>query len=66
MGKNVLITGGFGLLGKPLVKYLNKKNFKIFVLDKSKNKKKNKLISKNIASFVYGNFQNKILLKKNN
>ena len=64
MVKNVLVTGGFGLLGKPLVKYLSKKNFKIFVLDKSKNKKRNKLISKNIASFVYGNFQNKILLKK--
>jgi len=38
--KNILITGGFGLLGKPLVNFLKKKNYNIFVLDKSKNKKK--------------------------
>ncbi len=64
MKKNILITGGFGLLGKPLIKYLSKKNFKVFVLDKSKNKKRNRLISKSIASFVYGNFQDKFLLRK--
>ena len=64
MKKNILITGGLGLLGKPLVKFLSKKKYNVFVLDKSKNKKKNKLISKNVASFVYGNFQNKPLLKK--
>ena len=64
MKKNALITGGLGLLGKPLVKFLSKKKYNVFVLDKSKNKKKNKLISKNVASFVYGNFQNKPLLKK--
>ena len=64
MKKNILITGGLGLLGKSLVKFLRKKKYNIFVLDKSKNKKRNKLISKNVASFVYGNFQNKPLLKK--
>ena len=64
MKKNILITGGLGLLGKPLVKFLSKKKYNVFVLDKSKNKKKNKLISKKVASFVYGNFQNKPLLKK--
>jgi CDP-glucose 4,6-dehydratase len=64
MKKNALITGGLGLLGKPLVKFLSKKKYNVFVLDKSKNKKKNKLISKKVASFVYGNFQNKPLLKK--
>ena len=26
MKKNILITGGFGLLGKPLVNFLSKKN----------------------------------------
>ena len=64
MKKNILITGGFGLLGKPLVNFLSKKKYKIFVLDKSKNKKRNKLIKKNIATIVYGNFQNKVLLKR--
>ena len=64
MKKNILITGGFGLLGKPLVKFLKKKNYNIFVLDKSKNKKRNKLISKKVATIVYGDFQNKFLLKK--
>ena len=64
MGKKILITGGLGLLGKPLVSFLRKKKNSIYVLDKSKNKKKNKLINKNGISFVYGNFQNKKLLKK--
>ena len=64
MKKNILITGGLGLLGKPLVKFLSLKNYKIFVLDKSKNEKRNKLIKKNVASFVYGNFKNKNLIKK--
>ena len=64
MKKNILITGGFGLLGKPLFKFLKKKNYNIFVLDKSKNKKRNKLINKKVATIVYGDFQNKFLLKK--
>ena len=64
MKKNILITGGLGLLGKPLVRFLSKKKYNVFVLDKSKNKKRNKLISRKVASFVYGNFQNKPLLKK--
>ena len=64
MKKNVLVTGGLGLLGKPLISFLEKKNFNVFVLDKSKNQKRNKLIKKNKISFIYGNFQNKPLLKK--
>jgi CDP-glucose 4,6-dehydratase len=59
-----LVTGGLGLLGKPLISFLEKKNFNVFVLDKSKNQKRNKLIKKNKISFIYGNFQNKPLLKK--
>ena len=34
MKKNILITGGMGLLGKPLVKFLSKKKYNVFVLDK--------------------------------
>ena len=52
------------MLGKPLVKFLKKKNYNIYVLDKSKNKKRNKLINKKVATIVYGDFQNKFLLKK--
>ena len=64
MIKNVLVTGGLGLLGKPLISFLEKKNFNIFVLDKSKNQKRNKLIKKKKINFIYGNFQNKPLSKK--
>ena len=60
--KNVLVTGGLGLLGKHLINFLDKKKFKIFVLDKSKYQRKGLLISKNVY-FINGNFQNKQLVK---
>ena len=34
--KNILITGGFGLLGRNLFKILNSKKYKVFILDKKK------------------------------
>ena len=39
--KNILVTGGFGILGRSLIKQLlnNKKN-KVFLLDRSSNSKK--------------------------
>lgn len=64
MKNNILVTGGLGLLGKSLVTFLQKKNYKVFVLDRSKNKKRNKLIKKKNIDFVYGNYQNKPFLKK--
>ncbi len=64
MKKNILITGGLGLLGKSLVQFLGEKKYKIFVLDKSKNKKRNKLVNKKNVNIVYGDFRNKKLLKK--
>ena len=64
MGRKILITGGLGLLGKPLVTFLRKKKHIIYVLDKSRNKKRNKLIDRDGINFVYGNFQNKKILKK--
>ena len=39
--KTVLITGGFGLLGKSMVNFLIKKNFKVVILDYKTNRKKN-------------------------
>jgi dTDP-glucose 4,6-dehydratase len=34
MNKNIMITGGSGFIGTNLVNYLNKKNYKIFNIDK--------------------------------
>ena len=62
--KNILVTGGLGLLGKPLVSLLRKKKYNIFVLDRSKNKKRNSLIKGRNINFIYGNYQNKNFLKK--
>jgi len=64
MNKNILVTGGVGLLGKPLAIFLQKNNYKVFVLDKSTNKKRNNLITKKKIKYIYGNFQNKFFLKK--
>ena len=36
--KKILITGGFGILGTSLINILNKKGYKIFLLDRSKKK----------------------------
>ena len=36
MKQNILITGGFGLLGSNLYKFLKKKNYNVFILDKKK------------------------------
>ena len=36
MRKNILITGGFGLLGSNLYKFLNKKKYNVYLLDKKK------------------------------
>ena len=64
MIKNILVTGGLGLLGKPLVTFLKKKKYNVFVLDRSKNKKKNRLVKGRNIYFIYGNYQNKNFLKK--
>ena len=64
MIKNILVTGGLGLLGKPLVTFLRKKKYNVFVLDRSKNKKRNRLIKGRNINFIYGNYQNKNFLKK--
>ncbi len=58
--KNILVTGGLGILGASLVKKLNsKKSYKIFILDRSKNLKKIKVLElsrlKNVK-IIKGNF----------
>ena len=72
MKKNILITGGLGILGAALVKKLNKQNFNIFIIDRSKNIKKIKVLGlQNLrkVKIIKGNFINykavfKIVKKK--
>jgi CDP-glucose 4,6-dehydratase len=60
--KNVLITGGFGLLGRNLFKLLNSKKYNVFILDKKKNFfKKFELNIKN-KNIIIGNYLNKKLI----
>tara|TARA_Y100000310_G_C20546482_1_gene745835 strand:+ start:44 stop:1003 length:960 start_codon:yes stop_codon:yes gene_type:complete len=61
--KNILITGGLGLLGRSLIKKLLKEKHSIYVIDKKKNSKRNTFLNKNVK-FFYGNFVNKQNLKK--
>ena len=68
---NVLITGGFGLLGSNLYNFLNNKKYNVFILDKKKNfLKKNYLnIKKNrvfLGDYLDKNLIKKIILKKKN
>ena len=65
--KNILVTGGFGILGRSLIKQLlvNKKN-KVFLLDRSSNKKKISTLNINIKNLkvIRGDFKNyKVLLR---
>lgn len=58
--KNILVTGGLGILGASLVKKLNKKNiYNIYVLDRSKNFQKIRILElynlKNV-NIIKGNF----------
>ena len=65
---NILVTGGFGLLGKPLVLKLINSNNNVFILER-KNKRREKFLSKKPKKIVVGNFTNKNfitrILKKN-
>ncbi len=73
MKKNILVTGGFGILGRDLIKKLVKnKNYNIFLLDRSSNKKKISTLnikSKNLK-IIKGDFRvykslNLLIKKKN-
>ena len=57
MKKNVLITGGFGVLGQSLVRKLNFSKYKIFILDKKKYEEKKK--------FLYKFFKNVKIINEN-
>ena len=59
MKKNVLITGGFGLLGQSLSENLDQRKFNIFVLDKIKNKKRNNFLYNKNLNIIHGDFNDK-------
>ena len=64
MGKNILITGGFGLLGSNLYQYLNKKKYNVYILDKEKNFLKKNYQKINKKKVFLGDYLNKNNLKK--
>ena len=63
MKYNILVTGGFGLLGKPLVLKLINSNNNVFILEK-RNTKRIKFLSKKPKKIIAGDFINKNLIAK--
>ena len=63
MRHNILITGGFGLLGKPLTLKLINLKHNVFILEK-KNTKRLKFLPKKPKKIIAGNFINKNLVAK--
>ena len=61
--KNILITGGLGLLGFNLFNYLNEKKYNVFILDKNSNVYK-KLKLQNNQKIIIGNYLDFNLIKK--
>lgn len=62
--KNILITGGFGLLGRNLFKLLNLKKYNVFILDKKKNFFKKFELNIKKKNIIVGNYLNKELITK--
>ena len=63
MKYNILVTGAFGLLGKPLVLKLINLNNNVFILEK-RNTKRIKFLSKKPKKIIAGDFTNKNLIAK--
>ena len=61
MKKNILITGGFGLLGKPLVQRLVKLNHNVIILEK-KSTDRVKFLKTKPKKIIAGDFLNKSLV----
>jgi len=62
--KNILITGGFGLLGRNLFNFLNSKKNNVFILDKKKNFFKKFELNIKKKNIIIGNYLNKDLITK--
>ena len=64
MKQNILITGGFGLLGSNLYKFLVDKKFNVFILDKKKNFLKKNYLKVDKKKVFLGDYLNKNYVKK--
>ena len=62
MKKNILITGGFGLLGSNLYKFLIRK-YNVYILDKKKNFYKRNYLKIPRQHVVLGSYLNRKLVK---
>ena len=63
MKLNILITGGFGLLGSNLYKFLKQKNNNVYILDKKKNFLKKNYQKINKKSVFLGDYLDKKLIR---
>lgn len=63
MTKNILITGGFGLLGSNLYIYLVNKKYNVFILDKKKNFLKKNYLNIKKNKVILGDYLDKKLIK---
>ena len=64
MKKNILITGGFGLLGSNLYNFLINKKYNVYILDKKKNFLKKNYFEINKNKVFLGDYLNKNLIRK--
>ena len=64
MKHNILITGGFGLLGSNLYKFLVDKKYNVFILDKKKNFLKKNYLKVDKTKVFLGDYLNKNYIKK--
>lgn len=64
MKQNILITGGFGLLGSNLYTFLNEKKYNVFILDKKRNFLKKNYFKINKNKVFLGDYLDKNLIKK--
>ena len=58
--KTFLVTGGTGFIGRNIVNFLLKKNYKILVLDDGSRGAFNKIINKKIK-YIKGDIREKII-----
>ena len=64
MKQNILITGGFGLLGSNLYSFLVQKKYNVFILDKKKNFLKKNYLKINKKNVFLGDYLDKGYVKK--
>ena len=64
MKQNILITGGFGLLGGNLYNFLKDKKYNVYILDKKKNFLKKNYFKVDKKKVFLGDYLDKDYVKK--